>query len=59
VARDGGADWFLAPAANCDDLAGHVPDGLRVVRVSTFDEARQAVQDIAAKKADGLPSCTG
>ena len=58
-ARDGGADWFLAPAANCDDLAGHVPDGLRVVRVSTFDEARQAVQDIAAKKVDGLPSCTG
>jgi PDZ domain-containing protein len=56
-ARDGGADWFLAPAPNCEDLAGHVPDGLRVVRVSTFDEAREAVQAIAAKKADDLPTC--
>ena len=57
-ARDGGADYFLAPADNCDEVVGHVPDGLRVVRVSTFDEARQAVQDIAAKKAQGLPTCT-
>jgi PDZ domain-containing protein len=57
-ARDGGADWFLAPAGNCDEVAGHVPDGLRVVRVATFDEARKAVQDIAAKKADSLPTCT-
>ena len=57
-ARDGGADYFLAPADNCNEVVGHVPDGLRVVRVSTFDEARQAVQDIAAKKAQGLPTCT-
>jgi len=57
-ARDGGADWFLAPADNCDEVVGHVPDGLRVVRISTFDEARKAVQDIAAKKASSLPTCT-
>jgi PDZ domain-containing protein len=57
-ARDGGAEWFLAPADNCDEVVGHVPDGLRVVRISTFDEARKAVQDIAAKKASGLPTCT-
>jgi PDZ domain-containing protein len=57
-ARDGGARWFLAPADNCDEVVGHVPDGLRVVRVSTFDEARKAVQDIAAKQADALPTCT-
>jgi PDZ domain-containing protein len=58
-ARSGGADWFLAPAANCDEVVGHVPRGLRVVKVSTFDEAREAVEDIAAKKADDLPTCTG
>lgn len=57
-ARDGGAHWFLAPADNCDEVVGHVPDGLRVVRIATFDEARRAVQDIAAKKADKLPTCT-
>ena len=48
-ARDGGADCFLAPADNCDEVVGHVPDGLQVVRISTFDEARQAVEAIAAK----------
>ena len=58
-ARDGGADWFLAPAGNCDEVVDHVPDGLRVVRVSTFDEALRAVEAIAAKKASSLPTCTG
>lgn len=57
-ARDGGADYFLAPAANCDEVVGHIPDGLRVVKISTFDDAVKSVQDIAAKKADSLPTCT-
>jgi PDZ domain-containing protein len=60
-ARDGGAKWFLAPAANCDDLAreGAVPDGLRVVRVERLAQAIDAVEAIAADKGDSLPSCTG
>ena len=57
-ARDGGARWFLAPAANCDEVVGHVPDGLSVVKVSTFAEARSAVEAIAANKGDALPRCT-
>ena len=57
-ARDGGARWFLAPASNCDEVVDHVPDGLRVVRISSFDEARNAVEAIAAGKATGLPTCT-
>ena len=31
-ARSGGATLFLAPAANCDDVVGHIPDGLQVVQ---------------------------
>ena len=31
-AEDAGADWFLAPASNCDEVTGHVPDGLTRVR---------------------------
>jgi PDZ domain-containing protein len=58
-AHDGGADWFLAPADNCDEVVGHVPAGLHVVRVATFDEAVTAVQDIAAKTTSSLPTCTG
>jgi PDZ domain-containing protein len=57
-ARDGGARWFLAPADNCDEVVGHVPDGLRVVKIATFDQARAAVEAIAAKRATGLPTCT-
>jgi PDZ domain-containing protein len=57
-AHDGGATWFLAPADNCDEVVDHVPDGLRVVRIATFDEARKAVEAIADKRADSLPTCT-
>ena len=57
AARDG-ATWFLAPAANCDEVVGHVPDGLRVVRVATLHEAREAMVAIGAGTADDLPTCT-
>ena len=57
-AKDGGARWFLAPASNCDEVVGHVPDGLRVVRIASFDEAKSAVAAIAAKRAGSLPTCT-
>lgn len=58
-ARAGGATLFLAPAANCDDVVGHIPDGLQVVRVEKLAEARQAVE-LAASGADtsGLPACS-
>lgn len=58
-ARSGGATLFLAPAANCDDVLGHIPDGLQVVRVENLSEARKAV-DLAASGGDtsGLPVCT-
>jgi PDZ domain-containing protein len=57
-ARRAGARWFLAPAGNCDEVVGHVPDGLRVVRVSTLEQARSDLQTIAAgTAAAALPSC--
>ncbi|MGL5867240.1 MAG: YlbL family protein [Dermatophilaceae bacterium] len=56
-ARDAGATWFLAPAEDCAQVVGNVPDGIRVVRVSTFDDALAAVQAIAGDRADGLPTC--
>lgn len=57
-AREVGARWFLAPAANCEQVAGAVPDGLTVVAVSTLDEALDAVEAIATGEGtDDLPSC--
>jgi PDZ domain-containing protein len=55
--RDG-AGWFLAPAGNCADVVGHVPDGLDVIRVATLHEAREAVEAIGAGTAEDLPTCT-
>jgi PDZ domain-containing protein len=57
-ARRDGATWFLAPAADCADVVGHVPDGLRVVRISTLHDAREAIIAIGAGTADPLPTCT-
>lgn len=55
--RDG-AEWFLAPAGNCDEVVGHVPDGLTVVKIATLHEAREAVEAIGAGEAGDLPTCT-
>jgi len=57
-AKRGGATWFLAPAKNCDEVVGHIPEGLQVVKVATFTQAREAVTAIAAKRASSLPRCT-
>jgi PDZ domain-containing protein len=58
-ARAGGATVFLAPAANCDEVLGHVPDGLQVVKVENLAEARHAVE-LAGSGQDtsALPVCT-
>ncbi|WP_245862339.1 YlbL family protein [Sanguibacter antarcticus] len=55
--RDG-AEWFLAPVENCDEVYGHVPDGLKVVKVDTFGEARAAMVAIGAGEGDSLATCT-
>jgi PDZ domain-containing protein len=54
-ARAAGATVFLAPAGNCSDVAGAIPAGLKVVKVSTLS---QAVSDLEAIKAgQPVPSC--
>lgn len=54
--RDG-AEYFLAPASNCSQVAGHVPEDLQVIRVATLSEAHEAVQAIAAGDTTDLPDC--
>ena len=52
-ARNAGATIFLTPAANCADTKGAVPAGLRLVKVSTLN---QAVTYLEALKAGQPPS---
>lgn len=57
-AHNAGADYFLAPAANCQDVVGHVPEGLQVIKVGTLKEAYDAVTLIGSgKDSSGLPTC--
>lgn len=56
-AQEDGATWFLAPADNCGEVSGAVPDGLRVVKVATFAEGKAALQAIASGTGQSLPSC--
>ncbi|MFB8148020.1 PDZ domain-containing protein [Microbacterium sp. NPDC056003] len=57
-AKDAGAEWFLAPEANCDEVVGHVPDGLQVFAVETLDDALDALEAVrAGGDVDALPTC--
>lgn len=58
-AKRDGATWFLAPESNCDEVAGHIPSGLRVVKVATLDDAWKALEAIrSGKNVKNLPSCS-
>ncbi len=57
-ARDAGADYFLAPADNCDEVVGNEPDGMQVFKVATLNEALTDVKAIAAGQTSGLTRCT-
>jgi PDZ domain-containing protein len=57
-AKNQGAEYFLAPAQNCADVAGRVPDGLQVIKVGTLAEARAAVEGIGAgQDPASFPGC--
>jgi len=54
-ARNAGATIFLTPAANCADAKGAVPPGLRLVKVSTLNQAVTSLE--ALKAGRSAPSC--
>jgi PDZ domain-containing protein len=56
-ASGAGAKLFLAPQSNCDEVVGHVPEGLRVVPVKTLAQARDVVTEWVADPAAPLASC--
>jgi Lon-like protease len=50
-----GVTTFLIPAENCDSVRGRVPDGLRLVKVSTITDALRFLRD--TKAAATAPGC--
>ncbi|MET7900141.1 PDZ domain-containing protein [Streptomyces sp. NPDC005355] len=57
-ARDAGARFFLTPKENCAAAAKDVPDGLRLVKVHTIDDALNALKKIRKGDTAGLPKCS-
>jgi PDZ domain-containing protein len=58
-AQEAGAEWFLAPESNCDEVVGHVPDGLQVFAVETLDDALAALEAVReGGDVDALPTCS-
>ena len=53
-----GADFFLAPEANCDEVTGHIPAGLEVFSVGTLDDALAVLGAIeSGADRSSLPTC--
>jgi Lon-like protease len=58
-AADAGATVFLAPESNCDEVIGHVPSGLTVVKVKTLSDAKTALEKISTGTNPAtLPTCS-
>ena len=56
-ARNAGATIFLTPAANCADTKGAVPAGLRLVKVSTLNQAVTYLEALKSGHPASVPSC--
>ncbi len=54
-----GADYFLAPESNCDEVVGHIPSGLRVFSVATLDDSLAVLTALRdGGDLDALPTCS-
>ena len=60
-AKKAGATYFLAPADNCDEVVGHVPDGLQVYSVKTLDDALKVLSfvDMHGTKSEAMNAKMG
>ena len=56
-AKRSGATVFLAPAGNCAQAKATRPDGLRLVKVSSLEDAVAALDDLRAGRTADLPRC--
>ena len=55
-ARDAGAVLFLAPAGNCDEVIGHIPDGLTVAAIETLEDAMDEIESF--NNGDQVTACS-
>ncbi len=58
AAKNSGAELFLAPAGNCSEVIGQIPQGLSVVIVDDLKSALSAIADFNSGKPVPPISCT-
>ncbi|MCU1544819.1 MAG: hypothetical protein JWM50_2684 [Microbacteriaceae bacterium] len=57
-AERAGAEYFLAPAGNCDEVVDHIPDGLTVFAVAKLSDSLAALEAVAdGTSTASLPRC--
>lgn len=56
-AKEAGADYFLAPVENCDEVIGNEVEGLQIIAVDTLDDSIAALEAIREGAAEDLPTC--
>jgi PDZ domain-containing protein len=56
-ARRAGATVFLAPKGNCGEAQHNPPKGIRIVPVSTLDDALNVLSMVRSGDTDSLPTC--
>jgi len=56
AARDG-ATVFLVPKDECSDAQAELPDGMRLVPVSTLSDAVASLRDLGQGQESKVPSC--
>ncbi|TCD54732.1 Lon protease [Alloscardovia theropitheci] len=57
-AQRDGAQYFIAPQGNCDEVVGHVPQGLQVFAVDNIDEAYETLVSIGKGETSALRGCS-
>lgn len=57
-AKNAGAKFFLAPADNCEEVVGNIPEGIQVFKVSNLKDSIKALEAIKAGNVASLPVCT-
>ncbi len=57
AAREAGARYFFTPSENCAEAGKNTPDGLRLIKVDTLDDALKALGQVRAGQDSALPSC--
>jgi Lon-like protease len=58
AAKGAGAKYFLAPESNCDEVTGHIPNGLQVFAVKTLGDSLAVLNTVSSGASTSLlPTC--